>query len=178
MLQEFLAGLVHFGLIERRARGGWQLLGFTPDYAVELSDFRLLLEINAVRAVTQLEEGHPIWAALVALEAEHRGLLARIETDFRDFSPLDEKFHVTINGVVKNRFVKDFQKVISLIFHYHYQWDKQLERQRNTAAIGEHLQIIAALQSRDPDAAERAVRTHLTTSKTTLLASLMVNKLA
>ena len=116
-------------------------------------------------------------AAGILLRLGQPDLLGRIETDFRDFSSLDERFHATINGVVKNRFVEDFQKVISLIFHYHYQWDKQLERHRNEAAIGEHRAIIGALRSRDPMAAERAVREHLATSKETLLASLRVNRL-
>ncbi|GHC65116.1 GntR family transcriptional regulator [Neogemmobacter tilapiae] len=178
MLQEFLAGLGHFGLVERRAQGGWRLLGFTPDYAVELSEFRALLEVNAARIVTTLPETHPIWRDLDALEREHLALLDRIDTDFRDFSRLDERFHTAINAVVKNRFVVDFQKVISLIFHYHYQWDKQLERDRNKAAIGEHRRIIAAMRSRDPQAATAAVQAHLATSKETLLASLRVNHLA
>lgn len=178
LLQEFLAGLGHFGLVERRPRGGWRLLGFTPDYAVELSEFRLLLEVNAVRAIARLPETDPIWAALDDLDRAHVDLLGRIQTDFRDFSPLDERFHARINAVVRNRFVLDFQKVISLIFHYHYQWDKQFERDRNAAAIGEHRRIIAALLSRDPAAAEAAVLVHLATSKETLLASLRVNRLA
>lgn len=177
LLQEFLAGLGHFGLVERRPRGGWRLLGFTGDYAVELSEFRTLLEVNAVRTVSALPEAHPVWAAIDALDREHLQLLARIDTDFRDFSRLDEKFHATINAVVKNRFVIDFQKVISLIFHYHYQWDKQLERDRNKTAVSEHLRIIAAMRSRDANAAQAAVQAHLATSKETLLASLRVNHL-
>ncbi len=177
LLQEFLASLDHFGLVERRPRGGWRLLGFTGDYAVELSEFRTLLEINAARTVSALPETHPVWAAIDVLEREHLQLLDRIDTDFRDFSRLDEKFHATINAVVKNRFVADFQKVISLIFHYHYQWDKQRERDRNKAAVNEHLRIIAAMRSRDADAAQAAVQAHLATSKETLLASLRVNHL-
>lgn len=178
LLQEFLSSLGQFGLVERRARGGWRLLGFTADYAVELSDFRMLLEVNAVRTVTGLPEEHPIWPALEALDLEHAQLLARIDTDFRDFSRLDEKFHATLNAVVANRFVIDFQKVISLIFHYHYQWDKQAERERNQAAIHEHRRLIAAMQSRDADAAQAAAEAHLATSKETLIASLRVNRLA
>ena len=177
LLQEFFAGLGQFGLVERRPRGGWRLLGFTADYAVELSDFRTLLEVNAARSVTSLAETHPVWAALDLLDHKHVQLLTRIDTDFRDFSRLDEEFHATINAVVKNRFVTDFQKVISLIFHYHYQWDKQLERDRNKAAIGEHRRIIAAMRSRDANAAQAAVEAHLATSKETLIASLRVNHL-
>jgi DNA-binding GntR family transcriptional regulator len=177
MLQQFLAELSHFGLVERRPRGGWRLLGFTADYALELTEFRTLLELNAVRMLAGLARSHPIWAGLDDLEQRHRRLLARIDTDFHAFSPLDQAFHAAINSVVQNRFIADFQKVISLIFHYHYQWDKREERLRNEAAIGEHLAIIAALRSANPAAAEAATRAHLMTSKETLLSSLRVNRL-
>jgi DNA-binding GntR family transcriptional regulator len=171
-LQEFLASLGQSGLIERRPRGGWRLLGFTADYAVELSEFRLVLELNAVRSFAALPDDHPAWKALTAIKDEHVDLLDRIDRDFHDFSRLDGRFHALLNSVVKNRFVTEFQKVISLIFHYHYQWDKTMERYRNEAAIREHLTIMAALQARDTMAAEAAARGHLATSKETLLSSM------
>ena len=98
-------------------------------------------------------------------------------TDFHEFSKLDEAFHMAINSVVKNRFVAEFQKVISLIFHYHYLWDKTDEKKRNGAAIDEHLAIIDALEARDEAAALAATRRHLKTSKTTLLSSLRYHDL-
>jgi len=175
-LQEFLSGLSHFGLLERRPRGGWTLLGFTVDYAVALSEFRLVLELNAIRTLATLPAAHSIWTVLSELEAQHLSLLARIETDFHDFSKLDEQFHAAINSVVSNRFVEEFQKVISLIFHYHYQWDKRMSRHRNEHAIEEHLRIVYALRSRDAVTAEEAARAHLLTSKETLLGSLRTDK--
>ena len=177
LLQEFLASLGHFGLVERRPRGGWRLLGFTVDYAMELSDFRTLLEVNAVRLACALPNTDPFWSRLDDLERQHQDLLARIDTDFRDFSQLDERFHVTINALVSNRFVTHFQKVISLIFHYHYQWDKSRQQDRNRAAIGEHRSIIRAIRTRDPDLAQQAMQTHLATSKKTLIASFRANRL-
>ncbi|RUS60809.1 FCD domain-containing protein [Pseudorhodobacter sp. E13] len=177
VLQEFLSGLSQFGLVARRPRGGWLLLGFTAEYAIELSEFRAVLELNAVRVLVALPPGHPIWAQLTALEAQHIDLAARIDRDFHAFSPLDEAFHSAITSVVQNRFVKQFQKVITLIFHYHYQWDKRMERDRNAAAIGEHLAIIHALRSGDEAAAVQAAAAHLRTSKETLLASLRGNAL-
>lgn len=177
LLQEFLASLGHFGLVERRPRGGWRLLGFTVDYAMELSDFRTLLEVSAVRSACALPEGDPFWAELEDLERRHQELLGRIDTDFRDFSQLDERFHVAIMALVKNRFVTHFQKVISLIFHYHYQWDKSGQRERNRAAIGEHRDIIRAIRTRNPDQAQEAMQAHLATSKKTLIASFRANRL-
>lgn len=177
VLQEFLAGLVQYGLVARRPRGGWLLLGFTAEYAVELSEFRLVLEVNAVRIAAGAPEDHPVWARIADLAARHRALADRIATDFHDFSRLDEQFHTAVNSVVPNRFVAQFQKVITLIFHYHYQWDKTRERDRNEAAIAEHLCVIDALQSRDADAAVEAATRHLATSKETLLTSLRCNRL-
>lgn len=171
-LKEFLAGLSRFGLVARRKQGGWMLRGFTMDFAVELSDFRTVLELNAVSQAADAPVDHPIWARLVDLRARHLGLKERIDTDFHEFSKLDEAFHGAINSVVKNRFVEEFQKVISLIFHYHYMWDKTHEKARNAAAIDEHVAIIDALERRDAEAAREAAARHLRTSKTTLLSSL------
>mgnify|MGYP004524931225 CR=1 FL=1 len=178
VLQEFLSAWSRFGLVERRPRGGWCLLGFTADYAVELSDFRAVLELNAVRHLMTLPPHHPIWALLEALRAEHRALLDRIETHFHDFSKLDGRFHSAVLGIVRNRFVVEFQKVVSLIFHYHYQWDKTDERQRNEAAIQEHLEWIEAMLRRDEKTALAAAQAHLATSKLTLLSSLRGHNLA
>ncbi|SMR83954.1 DNA-binding transcriptional regulator, GntR family [Aliiroseovarius halocynthiae] len=177
-LQEFLASLSRFSLVRRRKRGGWELLGFTSDFAIELSDFRTVLELNAVSKFAQLPDDAPIWADLKKLKQEHLELRDQIDTRFHDFSLLDERFHNTIGGVVKNRFTAEFQRVIALIFHYHYQWDKKDEQERNAAAITEHLRLIDALLTRDEPAALAAAKDHLVTSKQTLLASLGIHDFA
>lgn len=174
-LQEFFSALSRFGIVVRRPRGGWVLDGFTLNYAVELSDFRTVIEVNSVRSIVALPQTHPVWAKLDVLEEQHRDLLTRIDVDFHDFSKLDEAFHSAINNVVTNRFVTEFQKVISLVFHYHFQWNKSDERMRNEKAIGEHLDYIDALRSRDMDIAVAAAHRHLATSKQTLLNSLKAN---
>jgi DNA-binding GntR family transcriptional regulator len=58
-----------------------------------------------------------------------------------------------------------------LIFHYHYQWTKHDERQRNEVAIREHLAYIEALFSRDTSMVELACRAHLAAAKQTLIRS-------
>ncbi|KQT88464.1 GntR family transcriptional regulator [Aurantimonas sp. Leaf443] len=176
-LQEFLASLSRFGLVRRRLRGGWELVGFTPDYAIELSDFRMVLELNAVSHLVRLSDEHPIWNRMEALKQDHFRLEAEIDERFHDFSLLDKEFHSAIGSVVTNRFAAEFQKVITLVFHYHYQWDKTLERERNEAAIHEHLRLIRALERRSETEALEAARDHLKTSKLTLLSSLRSNAL-
>ena len=98
-------------------------------------------------------------------------MLAKIKTRYHDFSNLDERFHRLINDAARNRFVADFHDVISLIFHYHYQWNKQDERQRNEVAIGEHLTYIEALSTGSERMVDLACRAHLTSAKQTLIRS-------
>ena len=58
-----------------------------------------------------------------------------------------------------------------MIFHYHYQWNKRDERQRNEVAIREHLTYIEALLSRNVAMVELACRAHLASAKETLMRS-------
>jgi DNA-binding GntR family transcriptional regulator len=107
---------------------------------------------------------------------EHVTLLTEIDGRFHDFSDLDVRFHRMINSVAPNRFIDGFQDVISMIFHYHYQWNKKDERQRNEAAIREHLTYIDALLSGNVNMVELACRAHLGTAKETLLRSTPMQK--
>ena len=59
-----------------------------------------------------------------------------------------------------------------MIFHYHYQWNKRDEKQRNIAAMREHLIYIDGLQSRDRARATESCRAHMTTARATLMASI------
>ncbi len=93
--------------------------------------------------------------------SRHETLLAEIDARYQDFSDLDSRFHRLINAAAPNRFIDGFYDVITLIFHYHYQWNKRDERQRNEAAIREHLTYIDALLDRESVIIERACRAHL-----------------
>jgi DNA-binding GntR family transcriptional regulator len=177
-LQELLMRFSRFGIVERLPTGGWILRGFTAQYAIELSEFREMIELASVSKVVALPDDHPIWGQLDLLEQEHLRLRDEIEDRYRDFSALDDRLHTAINNVQNNRFAREFQALISMIFHYHYQWNKRLEKQRNTVAIGEHLAYIAALRSRDWSTARDAAIAHLATARQTLLASIGVDAAA
>jgi DNA-binding GntR family transcriptional regulator len=170
-IREFLNRFQRFGLIEKRPNSGWVFKGFTPGFALELFEIREMFELRSARAFATLSENSPHWQQLEALRAEHRALLSEIEQRFHDFSDLDSRFHRMINSAAPNRFIDSFQDVITLIFHYHYQWNKHDERQRNEVAIREHLTYIEALLSRNVTMIELACRAHLGSARETLLRS-------
>jgi DNA-binding GntR family transcriptional regulator len=172
-IRDYLNRFTRFGLVEKRANSGWIIRGFTKEFALELFEVRELFELRSALAFARQPIDAPAWAALRALEQEHRALLADIKTRYHDFSNLDERFHHLINDASKNRFIEDFHDVISLIFHYHYQWNKADERERNAVAIAEHLDYIKALQSRAVEKIEKACRKHLASARETLLRSIV-----
>jgi DNA-binding GntR family transcriptional regulator len=130
-----------------------------------------MFELRSARAFAALPEGSPHWQQMRGLRDEHLFLLGEIEHRFHDFSDLDSRFHRLINKAAPNRFIDDFYDIISLIFHYHYQWKKHDERQRNEVAIHEHLTYIDALLSRNIFMVDLACRAHLTSAKETLIRS-------
>ena len=170
-IREFLNRFQRFGLIERRPNAGWVFKGFTPSFSLELFEIREMFELRSARALAAMPDTSPHWSELEALRREHLRLLEQIAARYHDFSDLDSRFHRLISSAAPNRFIDSFYDIITVIFHYHYQWNKHDERQRNEVAIREHLAYIDALFSRDVAMVESACRAHLASARETLLRS-------
>lgn len=169
---DYLNRFSQFGLLERRPSGSWAFKGFTDEFAEELSEVREMFELRSAQQFVALAADDPAWGALDRIKQEHLLLLDQAESRFADFSELDERFHRLINDASRNRFIVSFYDLISMIFHYHYQWNKRDEKKRNIAAIREHLVYIEGLESRDRVRAIESCRAHMTTARTTLMASI------
>lgn len=172
-IREFLIRFSRFGLIEKRPNSGWLFKGFNEAFALELFEIRMMFELRSARLFVAHPRESPIWAELARLKAEHLQLLEGLDTRFHDFSSLDNRFHRLINQISPNRFIDEFYDVITFIFHYHYQWNKKDEKQRNRVAIIEHLAYIDGLFSGDVAKVERSCREHLASARQTLIQSLV-----
>jgi len=172
-VREFLISFSRFGLIEKRRSSHWVLKGFTRSFALELAEIREMFELRSALAFAALDQSSAAWGELDRIEALHHDLRPHIVTRFPEFSELDERFHRLVHSASHNRFIVDFYDVIAMVFHYHYQWNKANERERNTAALDEHLEYIAALRQRDPEQVDRACRRHLRSARQTLLDSML-----
>ena len=170
-IREFLNRFQRFGLIEKRPNAGWMFKGFTASFALDLFEIREMFELRSAVAFATLPADSLHWQKLEALRDEHVALLRDIDRRYHDFSDVDSRFHRLINSAAPNRFIEDFFDIITLIFHYHYQWNKQDERQRNEVAIREHLTYIEALLSRNPAIVQLACRAHMASAKETLMRS-------
>ena len=177
-IRDYLNRLRHYGLVERLRGGGSILNGFTRDFAEELCDVRAMFELRSALKFIELADDDPAWTELARIEREHRALAAEADARFSDFSALDERFHRCVNNVSSNRFIVGFYDVISMIFHYHYQWNKRDEKERNIVAMREHLAYIDALRRRDATTVAECCRAHMATARKTLLASIPASLVA
>ena len=177
-IREFLNRFQRFGLTEKRPNAGWVFKGFTTDFALELFEIREMFELRSSKAFAALPESSLLWQQIESIRVEHERLLSEVDDRYHDFSDLDSRFHRLINSAAPNRFIDDFYDVITMIFHYHYQWNKRDERQRNEVAIREHLTYIEALFSHNISIVELACRAHLASAKETLLRSTSGHDLA
>lgn len=171
-VREFLIRFSRFGLIEKRPNSHWILKGFTREFALELTEVREMFELRSAASFALLPPEHAAWTELADIEATHHDILADIDNRYMEFSELDERFHLLVHTSSANRFIVDFYDIITIVFHYHYQWNKTNARQRNARALEEHLDYIAALRSRDPAKVEAACRRHLRSARETLLQSI------
>lgn len=171
VIRGYLQHLRHYGLLDRRPNSNWMFRGITSSFASELCEIREIFELRSARHLVTLDPKAPVWSHLRAIRAEHEMLLNDMERRFRDFSALDEQLHRLIYDASENRFVVEFYHIISIIFHYHYQWNKVDEQARNTVAILQHLDYIDALLARDLEAVERTCRVHLRAAQETLMLS-------
>ena len=168
----YLNRLRQSGLLARNAGGDWVLRGFTEEFAEELCELRTMFELHSAQRFITLSAEDPAFEELSRIKQDHLALLGQAETRYTEFSALDERLHRCVNDASRNRFIRGFYDMISMIFHYHYQWNKNDEKKRNIAAIHEHLSYIDALQGRVASAVITTCNTHMATARSTLLAAI------
>ncbi|TDO95841.1 GntR family transcriptional regulator [Marinomonas balearica] len=167
-VREFLIRFSRFGLIEKNPRSQWKMKNFDEAFVDQLYEVRHLFEMHSLSNFLQLPEDSDYWQELNALFIEHKQLSLKMDTDYEDFPRLDHKFHGLLQKAHPNQFINEFYDIISFVFHYHYQWDRSTERERNALAVQEHINIIGKMLMKDYHGATLALEKHLNTAKQSL----------
>lgn len=168
-VREALRSLELLGVVETRAGGGTFVRRATPeDLARPLSHLitrgHTLTDVIEVRGLIE-----PAIAAAAATRArseelvELREILRRQEAKVRAEEPYadeDTRFHELIGQAARNELLTTMLGVIwDVLRSSREQWLQT--NQRAHASIDAHERILAALESRDPDAARAAAAEHI-----------------
>ncbi|PVW73391.1 GntR family transcriptional regulator [Klebsiella pneumoniae] len=163
VVREFLLKFSRYNLIESEKRQSW---------AEQLFELREMLETHALQHFLNLPDSDARWLQAKTLLERHRTLRDSIGDSFSMFSQLDRDFHSLLLSAADNIFFNQSLEIISVIFHFHYQWDESDLKQRNIIAIDEHMTILSALICRSDLDANLALRNHLNTAKQSMINSI------
>ena len=172
VVREFLLKFSRYNLIESEKRGQWNMKKFEQSWAEQLFELREMLETHALQHFLNLPDSDARWLQAKTLLERHRTLRDSIGNSFRMFSQLDRDFHSLLLSAADNIFFNQSLEIISVIFHFHYQWDESDLKQRNIIAIDEHMTILRALICRSDLDANLALRNHLNSAKQSMINSL------
>ncbi|MMZ43928.1 putative HTH-type transcriptional regulator YjjM [compost metagenome] len=172
VVREFLLHFSRYNLIDSIRRGQWSMKKFDQRYAEQLFELRQMLETHALSHFINLPMHDERWLQAKELLSRHRQLRENISDNYRLFSQLDRDFHGLILSAANNPFFNQSLEIISVIFHFHYQWDETDLKQRNIVAIEEHMTILSALICRNDQEAINGLHRHLDTAKQSMIRSI------
>ena len=175
VVREFLLKFSRYNLIESEKRGQWSMKQFDQSYAEQLFELREMLETHSLQHFLNLPDHDPRWLQAKTMLERHRLLRDNIGNSFRMFSQLDRDFHSLLLSAADNIFFDQSLEIISVIFHFHYQWDESDLKQRNIIAVDEHMTILSALICRSDLDATLALRNHLNSAKQSMIRSINEN---
>lgn len=146
------------GVIERRPRRGYVVRLFNRDEMIALFEVREVLEGLAARKATEVlnSAGVEQLRAFFASFARQGPI-----TDWEAYAREDRAFHAFVIAHGANPFLRDILAAHD-VFRASYQTGGAAGLVRSPdATLPEHRAIIEAMSERDPQAAERLMRTHL-----------------
>lgn len=157
-------------LVTRTPRLGARVIEVSRSTLEQLYFLREALEGMAARLAAENASADEIagLSGLLLLEETHYGPNAHKLY----LSSKDEDFHFAIARASK---CNPIEKILLETVYYRlriHRAQARIDPRRAKAAMAEHRAIAAALQARDPDAAERMMRHHIRTSRLNLLTRL------
>ncbi len=160
-LREAIRRLEGRRLLERTANKGVRVVDLSPSRLEELLRVREALEGMAARlAATQIGEGEVDELRKLLATHEETSLPNGYYQQGGDFD-----FHFRIVKASKNEFLISLltEDLYDLLRIYRYKSSTMAGRAKR--ALAEHHAIVDALKAKDPDAAEKAMRTHLSNAR-------------
>ena len=159
-----LARLEQDGLVEREPNRGARVRAISEEEAVETLEARAVLEGLAARYAARNVTDADI-ADLRAIVGEMEAHLA--EGDLLGISEGNTRLHSRLLQIANNKTVA---RLIERLHaqHIRSQFRLILVPGRPPRSVAEHRAIVEAVASRDPDAAEAAMRSHLANTVETL----------
>ncbi|MDE3100683.1 MAG: GntR family transcriptional regulator [Chloroflexota bacterium] len=165
-VREALRRLEAEGLIAGLPRGGYRVVEWDSAELAQAYAVRIALEGLSVRLAAEGRNAVHLAQLGSALE-DLRAATARRD---EELPRLNSALHMTIADAGGNAFLRSTLSDILEIFHRHPAAERTLASRR-ARALAEHAALVRAIERRDADRAERLMRKHLETGRTSVVPS-------
>lgn len=176
IVQEYLRNLSKFDLVKKVSENKWLMLSLSQESAYKIFELREILETHALSKFMNLPRNDPRWVEAKHLLNEHRDFRELVMRKAKDFSILDKKFHQLILSALGNNYINHLFDAISMVYHFHYQWDDKNIKQRNFIALDEHMTILSKIITGDDVGANLELTRHLMTAKKSITSSALIQE--
>lgn len=158
VLRNALTRLASEGLVELQPNRGARVREITVGEAIEITEIRRALEgLVAARAADRISDEQ-----IAQLRALGREMVAVVEqADTLRYSELNAQLHGTVRAIAAHESATRIIEQLNGQMVRH-QFRLSLVPGRPAVSLPEHLAIVEAICARDPERAEQAMRTHLT----------------
>jgi len=180
-VREALAALEILGIVDVRPGSGTYLRGAASELLPETLNWGLMLAAPRTQELIAVRGQLEIFAARLATttisDAQLRQLGNHLQS-MRDnmdsrtkFIEADLKFHLQIAQAAENQVLLDLLQSIRSLLRV---WvERGLANDEDAQlALDEHARVFEAMESRDPDAVEAAMRAHMTTASSRLVSTI------
>ncbi len=165
-IRELIPRLEADGLLKTVPQRGMQITHIDLDLVRNAFQIRLILEAEAAAefALTATEDER------AEIEKNHQDILDEAAVNITDdlverAQNVDWAFHDTLIDHLNNRIISDIYRVNSIKIRLIRQELTRIQPEIVISVIGDHMKIIEALNTRDPEKAKRALCEHLENSR-------------
>jgi DNA-binding GntR family transcriptional regulator len=166
-LREGLARLAGEGLIVSRRRG-WIVRDHSPGEISEIHEVRAALEGMAAYLAAERASDEQI-AAVVDLHVQATENEALASEPGLYLVEYNDAFHEAVVSCADNERLRHFIRQ-NREFFFSYRLARMYSTEEARASIAGHDEVVKALQARDPDRAEAAMREHILQARDVILA--------
>jgi DNA-binding GntR family transcriptional regulator len=165
-IRELIPRLEAEGLIKTVPQRGMQVAHVDLNLIRNAFQFRLFLEKEATAAYTRSASD----AEIADQRARHEAIIKRAETGgdetlIEDAENVDRLMHETIIDHLDNDIVSQAFRVTWLKIRLIRQYETRIQNHILIPVMQDHLKIIAAIESRDPEAAAAAMSEHINNAR-------------
>ncbi|AUC98366.1 MULTISPECIES: GntR family transcriptional regulator [unclassified Bradyrhizobium] len=155
-IRDALARLEIEGMVERQPRIGTKIAALGVRELQDLYEMRVMVEPVAANMAAKRAEDLDI-RKLLDLGKRYREIVKT--RNIRELVGVDQQFHRSVAAATKNAFLERQITVLSNnALRFWYANSPRMTDQARRENLADHLEVIAAIQRRDAEGAERAMR--------------------